>query len=427
MIKILTALGNPVLNNELNRYEKYEVLSEDLFYQDALLDNLETKDADTIIVSGLLQGQYDIVDFLRMVRERSINSRIILIVDTIDDESKKKLMDINIYDIMFDDKIEVRDVIEAIDREEPIIKKAQMTISEDSDILYDASPLSKNTELKPTIQKQEIIAISGTPGSGKTTVAVNLAKVLSKKSNAKILLIDLDTLYGNLDELLDINKIPQNVEIIIDNDKRCGLNYITDLINKNRFDMNVLDEIVIPCGKFDVITGNTSLHFCQNVLNEEIYQKILDTAKEKYDFIIIDTSSNIFLDSTKWALKEANRVLFVTENSYVCVKKAMQMFDVFKNIWGIWKGKFELVINKICTNGLESELVSNILDSLSVIGEIKIQEQNKELSYEEILRKINYIPKLTILKRFLQIKQNMLDGINLQESNFNLKGEKYAN
>ena len=106
---------------------------------------------------------------------------------------------------------------------------------------------------------------------------------------------------------------------------------------------------------------------------------------------------------------------------------AWQHADVFKNIWGIWKGKFELVINKICTNGLESELVSNILDSLSVIGEIKIQEQNKELSYEEILRKINYIPKLTILKRFLQIKQNMLDGINLQESNFNLKGEKYAN
>lgn len=423
MIKILTALGNPVLNNELSRYEKYNVLSGDLLYQDALLDALDSMNVDAIIVSGLLQGQYDIVDFLGMVRERSLNSRIILIVDSIDDESRKKLMSLNIYDVMFDDKIEVRDVLDAIDREEPIVKKAQLVVSENFDAIYDVGVPRD----KVILQRQEIIAVSGISGAGKSTVAVNLARVLSKKSDAKILLIDLDTLYGNLDELLGINKVPPNVEIIIDNDKRCGLNYASDLILKNRFDINVLNEIVISSGNVDVISGNTSLHFCQNVLNDEIYQKILDTAKEKYDFIIIDTSSNIFLDSTKWALREANRVLFVTENSYVCTKKAMQMFDVFKNIWGVWKDKFQLVINKASLGGIGSELVCSILDDIELVGVIKFQEQDKVFSYEEILRCINFIPKLTVVEKLLNIKQTLFDGVKLSETRLELKEEKYAN
>ena len=116
------------------------------------------------------------------------------------------------------------------------------------------------------LQKQEVITISGINGAGKSTIAANLAKCLARKSDAKILLIDLDTLNGNIDELLGINKVPENVEILIDEDKKCGLNYIADLISKNRFDTNVLEELVIKTGKFDVITGNTSVHSCQNML-----------------------------------------------------------------------------------------------------------------------------------------------------------------
>ena len=54
-------------------------------------------------------------------------------------------------------------------------------------------------------------------------------------------------------------------------------------------------------------------------MSEECYNKLLTAAKEKYDFIFIDTSSNIFLDSTKWSLQESNRVLFET-GGYELVK-----------------------------------------------------------------------------------------------------------
>lgn len=403
MKKILTALGNPTLNNELKKYEKYDVVCDDLQYQEAVFDVLENESPDVIVLSGILQGQFEFVEFILEVKKKDVGARIIVIVDEIDEESRNLLMAKGIFDIFNDNEITMQDVIDAIDREEPLSRVNILRETESEK--YVAQKVLEGKENKIcVVQKQEVIAISGTNGSGKTTIAVNLAKCLSKKTDAKILLIDLDTLNGNLDELLGINKIPENVEILIDEDKKCGLNYVADLISKNRFDTNVLEELVIKTGKFDVITGNTSVHSCQNILSEECYKKLIESAKEKYDFIIIDTSSNIFLDSTKWAMQVANRILFVTENSYISVKKATQFLYVLEELWNIWKGKIELVVNKENRNGIEYETIERILE-IKLIGRIKQNFQDVESEYESILRNIRYIPKLTINERLEKIRE----------------------
>ena len=199
--------------------------------------------------------------------------------------------------------------------------------------------------------------------------------------------------------------MPQNVKIAIDENKKCGLNYAAELINKNRFDMNVFEELIINIGNVDVLTGNTSLHYCQNVLSENHYNAILECAKEKYDFIIIDTSSNIFLDSTKWALKQANRIMFVVENNYISMKKATQLMNVITDSWGVWKEKIEIIVNKETSKGIESEVIKKILNSYELIGKIKYDEENMEASYLKILETINYIPKVSILSRFFMNKR----------------------
>ncbi|MBR4110591.1 MAG: AAA family ATPase [Clostridia bacterium] len=403
MKKILTALGNPTLNNELKKYEKYDVVCDDLQYQEAVFDVLESESPEVIILSGLLQGQFEFNEFVLEVKKKDVGARIIIIVDEIDEETKNLLMAKGIFDIFNDNQITMQDVFDAIDREEPLSRVNILREAENEK--YVAQKVFEEKETKICVmQKQEVIAISGINGAGKSTIAANLAKCLAKKSDAKILLIDLDTLNGNIDELLGINKIPENVEILIDEDKKCGLNYIADLISKNRFDTNVLEELVIKTGKIDVITGNTSVHSCQNVLNEECYKKLIESAKEKYDFIIIDTSSNIFLDSTKWAMQVANRILFVTEDSYISVKKATQFLYVLEELWNIWKGKIELVINKENKSGIEYETIEKIL-GIKLIGRIKQNFQDNESEYESILRNIRYIPKLTINERLEKIKE----------------------
>lgn len=432
MKKIVTAMGNEVLNLELKRFTKYDLVADDLFCQDMLITCISKCEVDTIIISGLLQGQWDLEEFVSKIRNVNSSARIIIVTDAIDQTLKNVLEKSNVLDIFLDSNVEVQDIIEAIDREDPIIKKYAMVNEDiekytvidkelaDTKIIDNKSAViseKKEKILKSTplifekmVQKQEVITISGIPGAGKSTFATNFCKVLSEKSASKILLIDLDTLNGNVDEILKIDKAPKNIEICVDADKKSGINYVSELIMKNRFNANVFDELVINAYGYDVLTGNTSLHYCQNVLNDKCYDELLKCAKERYDFIVIDTSSNVFLDSTKWALSNATRILFVTESNFLSLKKMNQFINIMTKTWGIWKQKIEIVVNKKSKNCIENEVISEALDGIKIVGEIKQNEESNSISYENILENINYVPKKKIIEKLLDIKKSFFAG-----------------
>lgn len=403
MKRILTAMGNPTLNLELKKYTKYELNEDDLYYQEAALDALKSQKYDVLLASGLLQGEFEFCEFLSEIRMLNKTIRIIVVVDEITNFFKRQLAEYDVIDVFCDNEVSFEDIIDAIDREEPILKKYEK-IKEEEKTLENVSVVKEEKNEYVAVQKQEIIAVSGINGAGKTTIAVNFSKVLSKKTNSKILLIDLDTINGNMDEVLDINKVPPNVKLTLDEDKKCGLNYAAELIDKNRFDANVFEELVIKIGSIDVLTGNTSLHYCQNVLNEKHYEKILNCAKEKYDFIVIDTSSNIFLDSTKWTLQNANKIIFVSEPNYLSMKKATQLLNIILKNWGVWKEKIKILVNKESNQTLSADVVEQILQDHQLIGTIKYAEENLECSYTKILEEINYIPKTTIISKILMMK-----------------------
>lgn len=406
MKRVLTAMGNATLNNELKRYAEFEVNENDLFYQEAVIDAIAADEFDVLVVSALLQGQFEFFDFVDKIRNIDKQVRIVVVTDEMTSDLKRKLNEEKIIDIFIDSEVEIKDIIDSINREEPLRKRCA-AVRED-EVRYISSENTKTNNVifqNNVTQKQEVIVINGINGAGKSTVACNLAKILASRASSKILLIDLDTLNGNIDEIFEINKIPPNVKIAIDESKKCGLNYAAELIDKNRFDANVFEELVISSGNVDVLTGNVSLHYCQNILNENHYNAILNCAKEKYDFIIIDTSSNIFLDSTKWALKQANRVMFIVENNYISMKKTTQLLKVYSESWGIWKNKIQIVINKEVSRGIESEVVQKILNDYEVVGKIKYMEENMESSYLKILETINYIPKVSIFNKLFTNKR----------------------
>ena len=407
MKKIITALGNLTLNQELQKYSKYDILCEDIFYQDALIEFASNNKADCIIISGLLQGAYSIVDFALTLKNINVATRIIIIVDEILEEEKNILISKGIFDIYKDDEIEIENIIEAIDREEPVNIKVQLEkevqkLKEKIEFQNNKDNITNFEDIKPVVQKQEIISVFGTPGSGKSTISYNLAKNLSKVSYNKVLLIDLDTLNGNLNEILEVSKVNEKIDLLIDEDKRCGINYCVDLIQKNRFDANVLEEITIKKDNFEFLSGNTSLHYCQNVLNEDFYNEILKACKEKYDFIILDLSSNIYLDSVKWALKESSKVLFVSEATNVCLRKTTQYMDLMINIWNVYKEKISFIINKSRATDIEKELFPS-LNNLKLISTIKYNMENNVDNYDKIIQSISYVPKKGLIGKLRNI------------------------
>lgn len=193
MKSIITAMGNPTLNNELKKYSEYDVICDDLFYQDAVLDFIENENAEILTLSGVLQGQWDLYDFIDKIRKINNVIRIIIVMDELDSDIKCKLLERGVRDIFLDDTVEIKDIVEAINREEPLRKRLEQSIVEvkedEATYNYDEPKI-----IVKECQKQEVIAISGVNGSGKSTIAYNLSKALESKTNSKILVIDLDTI-----------------------------------------------------------------------------------------------------------------------------------------------------------------------------------------------------------------------------------------
>ena len=134
MKKIVTGMGNEVLNLELKKYSKYDVLLDDAFCQDIFITNLrKVKSVDVIIISGLLQGQWSLEEFIDKIRKINNVGRIIIVTDEIDASQRKILEGLDVLDIFIDSSVEINDIIDAIDREENIKKKYEMINEPSSD------------------------------------------------------------------------------------------------------------------------------------------------------------------------------------------------------------------------------------------------------------------------------------------------------
>ena len=120
MKKVATAMGNPTLNQELKRYSQIDVMGDDLFYQEAVIDLLEKETIDVLALSGILQGQWDLCDFVDRIQKKNPIVRMIVILDENDTEIKCSLLERGIQDIFIDDaeaEVEVKAEAEAENEE----------------------------------------------------------------------------------------------------------------------------------------------------------------------------------------------------------------------------------------------------------------------------------------------------------------------
>ena len=87
MKKIITAIGNPELNNNLKEINEFEIIANDIQYQEGILEILEEKEADILILSELLKGEMPLNLLIEEIKQRRENIKIILLVEN---EKKKE-------------------------------------------------------------------------------------------------------------------------------------------------------------------------------------------------------------------------------------------------------------------------------------------------------------------------------------------------
>ena len=100
MKKIITALAEPQLNNELKQEKDFIVIGKDIQYQEGVIEILETeKEVDFLIISEALPGNEKIENLIEKIKQINNEVNIVIILENKKEELKINESSINLIGI----------------------------------------------------------------------------------------------------------------------------------------------------------------------------------------------------------------------------------------------------------------------------------------------------------------------------------------
>lgn len=370
MIKIITALGNPSLNNELKKYEEFNVIGNDIMYFDGVLEFLELNREIDYLILGEIIDINNLNDFIDKVINNNRKIKIIVVIN----KKNKKIEDIllkkGILDIFYDD-IEISEIVNFLKTKniEYLNIELRSEINNLKKLLSEKNnkKISKNKKIILNNQGNKIIGITGARGIGKTSFCVMLANSLKNK---KVLIIDFDLINSQINDIY--NKKFEYAKI--------------DELNINNYIFNVHNNI-------DILIGLNILYY-YNKLNLANFKIKINNIREKYDYILIDTYSEYNFDKNKYILNMADKIFLLTGLNKLEINKTRKLINILIKKWQINNKKINIIYYKfnILEYLINKKIIDkNIFENIKIIGKIK----NEILFFYNIKNnyKFNFINK----------------------------------
>lgn len=407
MKKIITAIGNPILNLKIREESTCKVLTKDIQYQEAIFEIIKKEEKiDYIILSELLPGDLSIIDLIDKIKEYNnfINIIVILIKENIEIE---KILDKYNIKYFFNNKINYQDIINYIKENSNIEKELKQEIENLKDIIlkqnnkenYIKKQIKNNLdnakkniikqikikqvkqENKEKIEDSKVISLIGPAGVGKSILTINIANYFQEK-NKKILILDFDILNQYLHTILGVKRYPENEE-----------------------NSNIVENLIIRINSnVDFLSATQILFQSENKINIPKLKENLKKFKTKYDFILIDTSAECFFEYNKTLIENSTQSIFIAEANILEIQKAFNLLNIYCNNWNIPKQKINIVFNKTNKNIIDEKILKNIFSEYKILGKIRFNEKynilinknnkdkiiKKEINkeYEKILEKL---------------------------------------
>ena len=455
-IKILTAIGNPILNNELKKIEDIEVINNDIQYQEGIFEILEIeKEIDFIIISQLIPGKLEICELIEKVEEVNYKIKIVLILEKYDEKLEKILIKKGVYRIFYNNKIEVGDFIKIlnedskmekyneeirkeIDELKKYIKSQSINEKINSDKKIVKNKLNKNkkfykkekndllnivveniknnllnkkiflnildrNEKKHLInkiidnkQENNIISVLGNSGAGKSVFSVLLANTLKRYYN-KILIIDFDFLNNSLHTILGVRKYSEEIK-----EKMKNTNF-----DKNKIEIQNL--IINVNKKIDLISGINLIFDSSNKINQKKMKEIIKEVSKLYNVVIIDTTTECFFEYTQEIIKMSNKSIFLTEANLLEISKSKRILEMYYTNWNIEKNKINIIFNKFNKNSIDVSLLYKLYSDYKILGRINLKKD-----YNKIIKSnIKCFKNNNLLKKIGFIKKEFIKKINI--------------
>ena len=361
MKKIITALGNQVLNNELKKINEFEIVANDLQYKEAIIELLEiNKNVNYIILSGILPGNITLTDLITKIKIINNNIEIIILLEKKEKEIEKKLKEQKIKNVLYIDNIKINDIIKIL-KNKKINNKTK--IPQEENIKNEINRKIKiNNNIKKQIKTEcKVISVLGSNGVGKSIYSVCMSNYLNNKKN-KILIIDFDILNNSIHTILGISKY-----------------------NKKKNNKRIINDCIINVdNNISVLTGENIIKKYKKNINYIV--KLLEILKEKYDYIIIDTSAECFFDINKTIINKSDINIFLLEANLLEITKATKLLEIYNKNWNIDERKIKIVINKYNKNAISMKIIKKLFSDYEIIGKLEMSN-----IYNNIINKNNKI------------------------------------
>ncbi len=260
-----------------------------------------------------------------------------------------------------------------------------------------------SNENQSIVKANTICVFSNKAGVGKTSIAVNLAYELSKKTNEKVCLLDLSF---NSEDILTFLNIESkfNTDYILNNlensDNELFLSLLGNYEGSNLYVFPFQDEISL-----------------KTKINIQSINKILNALKNIFSYVVVDLTS-VIDERTVSILNVADIVLLVGLENLASIRNLQKCFELFDSI-GYDKEKIKLIINRHIEN---SEITIKDIEN-TVSKEVFFKIPNNYLTLIDAINRGHPVgainPQSNIAKAYrnLALELNNIDFIALSEKN----------
>lgn len=191
----------------------------------------------------------------------------------------------------------------------------------------------QNNTVNKKVRKRDLgqvyTVFSTKGGVGKTFVSINLAASLAKKTDARVVLLDLDLDFGNA--ALALNLYPKFT--------------ISDVVDDIRnIDSDLIESYLMPHESgIKVLPANLQQQM-NDYMNAEHIRIILESLRESFDYIVVDMPAR-FVDKVMPALALADTLLVVTTPEISSVRNVKALLATLMDL-NFPQSKVKIVLNK---------------------------------------------------------------------------------
>jgi MinD-like ATPase involved in chromosome partitioning or flagellar assembly len=339
MKNVITATGVEELNKMMSKHPQIHVVDIDIQKQETIWEKFidpAYKGADVLVIMDRLSGPFTKYELLSEVRKQFQGEIYVILTDTHDEQYIKFLRELKITNIFSDDD-DPMELIDAIAYDIDAAPAAPIDVQEVEKIE------------KVYIQKQ-VIAVVGTGGAGKTTLALDLAELLAR-DKYDVVVVDLNL------EKADIGRITGAEEL-----------GIQEVMRVDFSESAVMDAVTQKKGIY-YFTGLREMVEISEAIKS--VRGIIKVLRKHYDVVLLDTG-NISSMATHTAIMESDQQLFIFNPAERSIKAIKNYLDLYNRVLEKTL-KATGIINQFVDSGLNSRDVSEVL-GIKIHGQIRMDK-----------------------------------------------------